>query len=115
MIIGLNTKIEIKNSLIKIEYNSYDEGQNFRGNHNYYFSYTTKQLLLTNADGFRTDGLWNTRYVFDFIGQKWGLSKGKVHVGDPATIWKSLDNIKPKSMKEFERPFMWYITADIYL
>ena len=115
IIIGSNTKIEIDKSDLKIEYNLFDEGQNFRGNHKYYFSYKNKQLLLTSADGFKTDGLWITHYVFDFIGQKWGLTRSKVNVGDPATIWKSLDNIEPKSMKEFERPFIWHITEDIYL
>jgi hypothetical protein len=109
IIFGPNTKIEIDNTLLKIEYNSYDERQVLRGNTKYYFSYTDKQLLLTSVDGFRTDGLWTNHYFFDFVRQKWGLAEGKMDIEKlPVTEWKTLDNIQLKTMVEF-RPLSWYL------
>jgi len=115
IIIGINTKIEIKNSHLEIEYNSYDEGQNFRGYHKYYFSHQNKELLLTSVDGFTTDWLWNTHFVIDFISMKLELTNGKVNVGKPNIVLKNIDNIQPKTMKEFKEPGSWYIAEGIMI
>lgn len=113
MIIGANTKIEIKNSLLKIEYCSSNLDSSYSSNSKYYFNYQNEQLFLTKVVKFTLDGLWTENCVLDFISKKMELTKGKVHVGDPSTIQKSLDNIQPKTMKEFKAPFTWHIAEGV--
>lgn len=112
MIIGPNIKIDIQNSLLKIEYSSNNLDLNFSSNSNYYYNYQNEQLLLTQFDRFTLNGQWTEDCVIDFINKKMGLTKGKVNVGKPNTIWKIIDNIQPKTMKEF-KPFTWYIAEGV--
>jgi hypothetical protein len=113
IIVGLHTKIEIANSTLKIEYNTNNIELTFSSTSKYYFSYLNEQLLLTKVDRFRIE-VQRTEYcVLDFVSKKMELTKGKVNIGKPATEWKILDKIKLKTIKEFERPFVWYIGEGI--
>jgi hypothetical protein len=39
----------------------------------------------------------------------------KNNVGKPATVWKQIEDIEPKTMKEFEEPGHWYISNGIMI
>ena len=124
--IGLNTKIEIENNLLKIEYNSSGSAYDHSSNYNYYFSYQNKQFLLNKFDRFTQEYEWTEFCVIDFVSKIFVLTKGKVNLekpatiwknnlGKPATIWKNIDDIEPKTMKEFREPGHWYITNGIMI
>ncbi|MDN3677318.1 hypothetical protein QWY90_08315 [Flavobacterium paronense] len=113
--IGLNTKIEIENNLLKIEYNSSSSAYNHSSNSNYYFSYQNKQFLLNKFDSFRQDYEWTENCIIDFISKIFVLTKGKVNAGKPATVWKNIDDIEPKTMTEFKEPGYWYIAEGIMI
>jgi hypothetical protein len=112
---GLNTKIEIENNLLKIEYNSSSSAYHHSRNSNYYFSYQNKQFLLTKFAGFTQDYEWTENCIIDFIKKIFALTKGKVNVGKPATVWKNIDDIETKTMKEFKEPGSWYIAEGIMI
>jgi hypothetical protein len=111
-ITGLNTKIEIENSFLKIEYNSSSSSYNYSSNSNYYFSYQNEELFLTKFNRNVQEGILTEYCVIDFIGKKMGLTKGKVNVGKPDTIWINIENIIPRTMKVF-KPFSWYIAEGV--
>jgi hypothetical protein len=124
--IGLNTKIEIENNLLKIEYHSSSSDYNHSSNSIYYFSYQNKQFLLNKFDSFTQDYEWTEICVIDFICKIFVLTKGNVNkeksatalknnVGKPATVWKQIEDIEPKTMKEFEEPGHWYISNGIMI
>ncbi|MBK7969921.1 MAG: hypothetical protein IPK08_13790 [Bacteroidetes bacterium] len=115
IIIGQKTKIEIDSSFLKIEYSSNDSVLNYSSNSIYYFHFQNEQFLLTKVDRFTLNGIWTEELFMDFTKQKMRLSKAKINGGKADTVWKDLDNIQPKTMKIFERPFIWYIIDGIMI
>ncbi|HRG59872.1 MAG TPA: hypothetical protein PK323_13025 [Bacteroidia bacterium] len=108
MIVGQNTKIEIVNHALKIEYNTSMHESTFSISSNYYFSYQNEQLWLSKFDRLSISGEQTEYCVIDFINKKMESTKGKA-----ASAWKKLDTIQLKTMEEFKQPFVWYITEGI--
>lgn len=111
----INTKIEIENNLLKIKFSSSNSDYNISRISNYYFSYQKMQFLLTKFDCFTVNGQWTENCVIDFISKKLGLTKGKVNLGKPDTVWKNIDDIEPKTMNELNAPGCWYIAEGVMI
>lgn len=115
IISGLASKIQIDNRLLKIEYHSDNMERNFSNNTKYFFSYQNEQLVLIKVKRFELYAGWTQHFILDFSSQKLELTKGKLNAEKQNIIWKNLEPIQPKTMRDFESPYRWYITEGIYI
>lgn len=101
--------IKIDNGLLKIcrAGNAYDSVRDF--NSVFSFQYQQGEFLFVTYNEHYTNRFSPAfeDYKFDFILQKWGATKGNMHEGqEPATVWKSMNNIELRTIKTFKGTYM---------